>query len=49
MQVEMGLHVGCEKVCNCEKGAFPQREVCFIIKLEIQIFHSDEHFYAQKP
>ena len=32
MQVEMGLHVDGEKVCNSEKGAFLQREVCFIIK-----------------
>ena len=49
MQVEMGLHVGYEKGCSSKKGAFLQREVCLIIKLEIQIFHSDEHFYAQKP
>ena len=49
MQVEKRLHVGCEKGCSSEKGAFLQREKCFIIKLEIQIFHSDEHFYAQKP
>ena len=49
MQEEKRLHVDGVKVCKSEKGAFMEQEKCFFIKLEIQIFHSDEHFYAQQP
>ena len=35
MQVEKGVACGLQKGCNNEKGAFLQREKCFIIKLEI--------------
>ena len=49
MQEAKRLHVDGEKVCNSEKGAILQQEKCFLKKFEIQIFHSDEHFYAQQP